>query len=541
MSSVSTGAEKTKKGPRWKICAAALVITGLLTLLFGFLLYVAIVPAVIKSQIIENSRLVEGNQMWNKWIDPQYKINFNVWVHSIKNPDQILDGELPEVGTTGPYVFRKKIENKVVSHENGTVTFKRFDYKFFDEEASCPTCILGNRAWVPNLIYQKFVEAASTSGMRAAATALLTQTAFLEVDVGELLFDGYKDPFLDKICEIPFMNFVCESILDVPERIGLLYGTNGTNDGVYEVSDGVEDSSTLAKVLKWNGEDHVDNSWWSDDEARKIRGTEGSLFPPFIQKDQRIYVFITQLCRSVYLVFKEEVMYRDIPAYRFVLPADVLDQSLDENKGYCNPTDKKFFASLQNDTECLPRGLLDISHCQQGQPPIVISMPAFHYAPDEVKNHIRGLNATNPETDEIYVDIEPQLGSVLYAQRVFQVNIEMWKGENLAFPVNLKKMRSSIVPVITVREIANIDEDTYNIIKHDLIDTSALAYGASKVIMILSLFFFVAAAALVMFKVLDISGLLAEAVRRIHHGESVSFLFNNIPKKPVTDENGDLV
>lgn len=35
--------------------------------------------------------------------------------------------------------------------------------------------------------------------MRAAATTLLSQTAFLEVEVGELLFEGYKDPFLDKV------------------------------------------------------------------------------------------------------------------------------------------------------------------------------------------------------------------------------------------------------------------------------------------------------------------------------------------------------
>lgn len=59
--------------------------------------------------------------------------------------------------------------------------------------------------------------------MRAAATTLLSQTAFLEVEVGELLFEGYKDPFLDKVCEIPFMNFVCDSILDLPDRIGLFF------------------------------------------------------------------------------------------------------------------------------------------------------------------------------------------------------------------------------------------------------------------------------------------------------------------------------
>ncbi|KAM6520619.1 ribose phosphate diphosphokinase subunit prs4 [Fusarium solani] len=30
-------------------------------------------------------------------------------------------------------------------------------------------------------------------------------------------------------------------------------------------------------------------------------------------------------------------------------------------------------------------------------------------------------------------------------------------------------------------------------------------------------------------KVIDVSGTLAEAIRRTHNGESVSYLFNNVP------------
>lgn len=62
--------------------------------------------------------------------------------------------------------------------------------------------------------------------MKAATAALLVQTPFLEVEVNELLFEGYADPFLDQVCAIPFVNFICESILDLPERIGLLYGVS---------------------------------------------------------------------------------------------------------------------------------------------------------------------------------------------------------------------------------------------------------------------------------------------------------------------------
>ncbi|KAK6018291.1 CD36 family protein, partial [Ostertagia ostertagi] len=264
-----------------------------------------------------------------KWANPQYEILFKVYVHSIKNPDEIMNGAIPEVTESGPYTFNKKVTNKVLSHENGIVKFKRFISYTFNETESCLTCILGNRIWIPNMIYQKFVEAASTVGMRAAATTLLSQTAFLEVEVGEFLFEGYKDPFLDKVCEIPFMNFVCDSILDLPDRIGMFYEANNTADGVYEIHDGVDNPQDLGKIETWNGKKSVDPSW------------------------------------SIWLEFEKEVEYEGIPAYRFIVPPDVFDPTIPENDGFCNPTDKKFFESQNETDDCFPKGLLEISKCQR--------------------------------------------------------------------------------------------------------------------------------------------------------------------------------
>lgn len=60
--------------------------------------------------------------------------------------------------------------------------------------------------------------------MKAILPALFVQTPFLDVEVAELLFHGYSDPFLDQVCTIPLVNFVCESILNLPDRIGFFYG-----------------------------------------------------------------------------------------------------------------------------------------------------------------------------------------------------------------------------------------------------------------------------------------------------------------------------
>ncbi|KAF1760520.1 hypothetical protein GCK72_008769 [Caenorhabditis remanei] len=389
----------------------------------------------------------------------------------MKNPDEFMNGAIPEVSGSGPYVFDKKLENRVVSAENGTCEISEILSRISSMSRS--------------RVRRKFVEAASTEGMKAAATTLLSQTAFLEVEVEELLFEGYKDPFLDKVCEIPFMNFVCEAILDVPERIGLFFEANNTASKMYEIDDGTRDPTNLGKILKYDEEPLLDETWWSTEESLKIRGTDGSLFHPFLSKNEKLYVYVAELCRSIWLEFKEEVEYRGLKAYRYVVPPEVFDVTYPGNEGYCNPSDKQFFSSQNDSVGCLPKGLLEISKCQKSQPPITISLPNFLYAPSEVRESVKGLNGTDDIRDSIVVDIEPRVGAVLYARRVSQVNIEMWKGKNLTFPVNLKKMKSALIPVIILHETSEIDDDSLETIRSQLYETESIAYTSCNIMMII--------------------------------------------------------
>ncbi|CAJ0600540.1 unnamed protein product [Cylicocyclus nassatus] len=497
------GSSKKVPSSRWRFFTIGLLLLGAAFLMFGMLMHLIFIPMLVEESVRENTRLIEGSQLmkgWSQpaydllfkntrliegsqlmkgWSQPAYDLLFKVYVHSIKNPDEIMEGAVPEVNESGPYTFSKTVTNKVLSHKDGVVKFKRFTSYTFNESESCQTCILGNRIWIPNMIYQKFVEAASTEGMKAAVATLVSQTAFLEVEVGEFLFEGYKDPFLDKVCTLPFMNFVCESILDVPERIGLFFESNNTADGVYEISDGVENSKDLGRIITFNGKKSVDYSWWSSPNARMIRGTEGMLFPPFLKKSDKIHIFISSLCRSVWLEFQKEVEYKGVPAYRFMLPAEVFDPHVPENEGFCNPTDKKFFASQNESDDCFPAGLLEISKCQRSRPPIMISLPNFNFASDEVRRTVKGLNATDPERDIIFVDIEPRLGAVLRAHRRFQINVEMWKGLNITFPINLNKTRSSLIPVLIIHDDAEIDLPTLNYIKDKLIRVEWWAHSTT--------------------------------------------------------------
>lgn len=51
----------------------------------------------------------------DKWMHPSYKQTFNIFVYSVKNPDEFMSGSLPDLNVSGPYSFDKKLEHKVSS------------------------------------------------------------------------------------------------------------------------------------------------------------------------------------------------------------------------------------------------------------------------------------------------------------------------------------------------------------------------------------------------------------------------------------------
>uniref|UniRef100_A0A7E4VR75 Lysosome membrane protein 2 n=1 Tax=Panagrellus redivivus TaxID=6233 RepID=A0A7E4VR75_PANRE len=453
------------------------VLIALLTLaVVGFTICLAILlslSSLIEKNIRSQTFLEPGNPLFEKWTHPKYDMETRVWTFSVKNPDAILNDGKPIVKRLGPYVFDQVHKRHVHAIANQTVSYETTSHFQFNENKSCDECYLYNRVWIPNMIYQKFVEAASNPSMKAATAALLVQTPFLEVEVSELLFDGYADPFLDQVCSLPFVNFVCESVLDLPERIGFFYGKNGSSSGKFVVKDGHEDSNDIGQILSWEGNSELPENWWSSPEALEIRGSDGTLFRPYLQKDKPISVFVKDLCRSVDLHFKEEVDYKGVLAYRYIVDSNAFNNALPENKGFCNNNGKIFYD--EQDPKCLPSGLLDISRCQKGEPPVVLSLPHFLHAADYVVNSVEGLDKSNAEEHEIQLDLEPRLGSLFRAVRRIQINVAMWKGKNLSIPgLNLSKFHNTIVPVLMVEDYIEMDQETFDYITEKLILTERL-------------------------------------------------------------------
>ena len=128
---------------------------------------------------------------------------------------------------------------------------------------------------------------------------------------------------------------------------------NNTNDGQYEIYTGKgDDNDKRGIVEKWDNLTAL--TFWYSDTCNMINGTDGTIFPVDVPKDERLYVFNTQICRSIFLEAEEDQEIEGIDTTKFVAPSEVFEVDFEDNVGYCTGGEKD---------ECLGNGLLDASKC----------------------------------------------------------------------------------------------------------------------------------------------------------------------------------
>ena len=72
-------------------------------------------------------------------------------------------------------------------------------------------------------------------------------------------------------------------------------GKNNTDDGELQIFTGLGDVSKLGTIVTFNNKTEEDIWPRSDEddgqECNSIRGSDGSLFPPFVSKNQTFYIY----------------------------------------------------------------------------------------------------------------------------------------------------------------------------------------------------------------------------------------------------------
>ena len=130
------------------------------------------------------------------------------------------------------------------------------------------------------------------------------------------------------------------------------------NNGVGSDSNHRERVNDVGKIERFNYETNL--PYWSNDYANMINGTDSTIWHPNARRDERIYSYISDICRSVYLEYNGTYTNPfNIETYRYTLPYTVYSNSTD-NEGFCLNHGK---ANKTHELECLPSGLFSLKSC----------------------------------------------------------------------------------------------------------------------------------------------------------------------------------
>lgn len=121
---------------------------------------------------------------------------------------------------------------------------------------------------------------------------------------------------------------------------------------------GVENSLNFGKVKNWNGRSEL-GFWRQHSDCDKIRGTDGSIFHPFLNKESKLEAFSSDICTSLALEYSEDVEHLGIQGFRFRGAKGGLDDPRinKANRCYC----------FEDDIDkCGHAGVLPLETCLKG-------------------------------------------------------------------------------------------------------------------------------------------------------------------------------
>ncbi|KAJ8261387.1 hypothetical protein COCON_G00171100 [Conger conger] len=345
----------------------------------------SVFPTLIQNRLKKEITLTEGSRVFKTWKSPPAKIYMQYFFFNVTNPEVFLSGGLATVKEVGPYTFREyRPRENVTFVDNGT----------------------------------------KVSAHTAKSFVFLP-----EQSVG--------DPEVDLVTTI---NIPALAVMN--KMSGNFFMS--TMVSMWMNSKGEENYMDFGKIHTWKGQ--RETTWWTSKESNMINGTDGGGFHPFVSKDEQLYVFTADLCRSIYVTFVKEVEIKGIPAYRFAPPRDVLASHEENpaNEGFCVPAGN-----------CLGTGVLRVNECRKGAP-IVVSFPHFYHGAEEYINGVEGLSP-NQEHHETFLDINPTLGIPIRASKRAQINVNLKRISG--FPVT-RKFKPTVFPVLFVNESVVIDDES---------------------------------------------------------------------------------
>ncbi|CAF4535928.1 unnamed protein product [Rotaria sp. Silwood1] len=421
-----------------------LAIAGVFGIIFG--------PKVIQNQVVKQLPLSADSDKLDSWINQPVPTYIQFWLWECVNPDDVVQqGRKPMVVQRGPFTYiENKTKTDVFFNPNLTVSFRQpTSYTFVRHmsaaDDSLPVVMINTPIITILNIARNLSKPTIYEDIVNLIAKVFNETLFVKRTANEWIW-GYEEPLFKAVKKIPIVGPLIPD-----DHFGYFYGRNATDDGLYTVFTGENDINRLNYIDKWNGGSYL--TYWNSNQSNQINGTDGSWFPPLSTdklQSERLYVFSTDVCRSIYLTFDSHSSVLNIPTETFSIPAEVFNNATlnPENAGFGN----------------LDSGVLNVSTCQQGAP-IILSFPHFLYAAEHYQAHIDGL-APDADAHRTVLQIEPHTGFVFNAQERIQINVYI---EHDPLFDGLKNVPTLIMPAVWINESTVIDQKTADDFKSEVL------------------------------------------------------------------------
>jgi len=434
-----------------KAISGSVGIVGVIVVIVAAIVGWAVLPNVIDNRIKEEVRLVSGTETWDKWANITLPIKLKFHIFHVNNPLDVEQHKAkPNLTEFGPYVYDQHRVKFDLEEKSDLVFFRQKTTYIFNRNES-----RGDDTDRFDVINPALLSVMNGLRVNEAMFGIVVghlhsqgeRIILRNVSVRELTFEGYD---VSAYNDYPLISANLPHQFD-DRKFGLYDGKNGSDDGLFLINSGKGSNFRFGEIVEWEHQSTLD--YWnlngSTTTCGIINGTDGSIFPPFVEKDRILQVFITDLCRSLHLTYSGETEIRGIKGYEFSLPADALEDPRKNPRNRC-------FCPKENITECYYSGVLDVSRCRNGAP-VVMSTPHF-LGGDQTYINDTGLSP-NQTTHSTVLVVEPTSGVLLEARKRIQVNFRLEPFQETRSGL-FSNVTDVIFPILWVEETMLISESS---------------------------------------------------------------------------------
>ncbi|CAF0930952.1 unnamed protein product [Adineta ricciae] len=439
------------------VLSVGFLVSGILLLTFS--------DVIIKKAVKKESQLKQGTVVYKLWRDSPVPYYISIYIFDLINEVDFLNGAKPQLIERGPFVYKEqRTKTDIRIYPNGTISYRELRNYTFDRSKSSDDETYN--ITTVNVVYMTLVNYLLTQNVLSPVRSLIglllstIEKPIMKRTVKEYLW-GYRDPILgalkDKFPSLVTNDQVSVFASAVDEA---QYETYLINNGVGFDANHTERIHDLGKIERFNFSTSL--SIWSNQYANMINGTDSTIWHPDVSKDELVYSFMNDICRSVHLRFNQtHKNIFNIDVYRFTLPDDIFANSSD-NEGFCTniSTSDKI-----KPLKCLPSGLFSLTPCLHlsGSAvsiplPIIGSNPHFLATDQTVQDAILGLKPDDTQ-HRSYMELEPITGIVMNGSRRMQFNINVVNDSKIGA---IARIQPVVYPMIWVNEHAEIDQPNAN-------------------------------------------------------------------------------